>query len=92
MAKVLRLRKQQRRLTERRNEMIKRGLRSLDDLDEAEEREREEREKADEISRQRQLPTPTVLHWLRRSGWKGTTFPIFLLPVPSILLVSIKEP
>jgi hypothetical protein len=41
MAKILRLRKQQRLLDDREKEMIRRGLASLDDLDAAEEKDRE---------------------------------------------------
>lgn len=45
MAKILRLRRQQAMLRRRRDEMIKRGLCSLDELDAVEEEERQEREK-----------------------------------------------
>lgn len=45
MAKILRLRKQKRFLAEREQEMLRRGLSTLNELDEAEEKEKEEEEK-----------------------------------------------
>jgi hypothetical protein len=47
MAKVLRLRKQQRFLDERERKMIEAGMNSLDELDKLEERERLEKERAE---------------------------------------------
>ena len=47
MAKILRLRKQQRFLDDREQEMLRRGLESLDELDKAEEKERKDKEEAE---------------------------------------------
>lgn len=47
MAKILRLRKQQAFLRERKRAMVARGLQTLDELDEAEEKERREKEEAE---------------------------------------------
>ena len=44
MAKILRLRKQQRLFRSRAKDMLQRGLKTMDELDEAEERERKEAE------------------------------------------------
>jgi len=47
MAKILRLRKQQAFLRDRKKAMIARGLQTLDELDKAEENERKERGEAE---------------------------------------------
>ena len=44
MAKILRLRKQQRLFRSRAKDMLRRGLKTMDELDEAEEKERKEAE------------------------------------------------
>ena len=49
MAKILRLRKQQAFLRQRKTEMSKRGLKYLDELDAAEEKERLEKEKQEQV-------------------------------------------
>jgi hypothetical protein len=53
MAKILRLRKQQRFLDNREKEMLRRGLRSLDELDAAEEEERLEKERKEKEKMER---------------------------------------
>ncbi len=52
MAKILRLRKQQRLLDSREQEMARRGLRFFDELDAVEEKERLENENAEKLSEQ----------------------------------------
>jgi len=59
MSKILRLRKQQRLLCQRRDEMAKRGLKFLDELDAAEEKERKEKELA-QAAQTTDTSVPTV--------------------------------
>lgn len=65
MAKILRLRKQQKFLQRRRNDMMARGLRSLQELDEAEEKEREkeeaEKQKSEEAQKSAELAAAELL-------------------------------
>jgi hypothetical protein len=60
MAKILRLRKQQRFLDEREKKMIQSGLNSLDELDKLEERERLEKEQVEQADRAPQLSSSRV--------------------------------
>jgi len=57
MAKILRLRRQQALLRRRRDEMIKRGLRSLDELDAVEEEERQREENQAKEMNSVQIPS-----------------------------------
>lgn len=57
MAKILRLRKQQRLFRSRAKDMLRRGLKTMDELDEAEERERKEAEAKEALPHS---PPPTV--------------------------------
>jgi hypothetical protein len=85
MAKILRLRKQQRFLDDREQEMIRRGLSSLDELDEAEDKEKKEKEEAERREQQAAPSSSDVSGDLLGdpAGYSGAAFGVDLPLSPS---------